>query len=134
MNKHLSTRSRTDNTIQYQKIFFIGNEIRTCDSNSYNERRQACSEFESAADRLMKSLHHIDKRSEFFEAKQSGESKDIYSAEICCHRSYYPCLLYQKNGRDELQERMHQDALNDFFRKLNNVLSSKALLIPCMNR
>lgn len=97
----LSTRSRTGNTIQFHKICFVCNEIRTCDSNLYNERGLAVSEFGSTADRLMKFPHQIDEGSELFDSKPSGDSKDIYSVEICYHRSYYSRFSYPKKQRDE---------------------------------
>ena len=97
----LSTRSRTGNTIQFHKICFVCNEIRTCDSNLYNERELAVSEFGSTADRLMKFPHQIDEGSELFDSKPSGDSKDIYSVEICYHRSYYSRFSYPKKQRDE---------------------------------
>ena len=67
----------------------------------YNERGLAVSEFGSTADRLMKFPHQIDEGSELFDSKQSGDSKDIYSVEICYHRSYYSRFSYPKKQRDE---------------------------------
>lgn len=73
---------------------------------------------------MMKSSHQIDEGSELIDAKQrlhiltSHKSKDIYSANICYHRSCYSHVIYQKKPKDELQEKMHQDALNDFLSKI----------------
>ena len=133
-----STRSSTGNTKQFQRIC-VCDVIRPCDSNTYNEGGLGVCEFTSAADRLMDAANAIGETNDLRAAKQrlfilvSGESKDIYSAELRYHRSCYRRFTYKKHESDIDVEKQknYEDALNDFLKKieLSIVYKSNAYLL-----
>ena len=85
------TRSSTENTKQFEQICFVCNEILPCDSNAYNAGGLGVYEFKSAGDQLMSAANAIGETNDLYVPKQrlimliSGESKDIYSAEVRYH-------------------------------------------------
>ena len=90
------TRSVTGNTIKFKNICFICNIKRSCDqSHPYNEGCLGVCQFESAADRLTEAANVISISHECFHAKErlqillSGQSTDIFSAEVRYHSSCY---------------------------------------------
>ena len=135
------TRSVTGNTTQFEHICFICNVKRPCDqSHKYSEGGLGLCQFDSAANRLNNAADLIGKMHEYYPAKErlrillSGSSKDIYSAEIRYHMSYYKRFTYCKglSEQDEIREsKMHENALNDFLFKVDHsiVRNSKAYLL-----
>ena len=99
------TRSVTGNTIQFEHICFVCNVVRPCDDNPYSEGVLGVCEFSSAANRLIEAVDYIDEVSDLNSAKErlliltSGESKDIFSAEIRYHRSCYLRLMYRRSQK-----------------------------------
>ena len=79
-------------------------------------------EFTSAADQLMDAAYAIGETNDLHAAKQrlfilvSGESKDIYSAELRYHRSCYRRFTYKKHESDVEKQKNYEIALNDFLK------------------
>ena len=119
------TCSSTGNTKQFERICFVCNEIPSCNSNAYNEGGLGLGEFKSAGDRLMDAANAIGETNDLHAAKHwltifiSGESKDIYSAEIKYHRSCYSRFIYRKReDTDVIKQKSYGELLNDFKKKL----------------
>ena len=124
----VKTRSATGNTKQFQYICFACDTVRPCDSNPYNEGGLGVCEFSTAEQQLLDAANRIDDSSDLFKqkAKQrlliliSGESKDIFSAEVRYHRSCYRRFTYKQkeNSLDDVEEKKYHDARKDFLRKI----------------
>ena len=120
------TRSSTGNTKQFQKVCFVCDKVRPCDSNVYNEGGLGVCEFSTAESRLLEAANIIDESHNLFPAKKrlliliSGESKDVFSAEIRYHRSCYSKFTRRKKVDDAHEEetKRYKDSLNDFLRKV----------------
>ena len=69
MRKHLE-HIQGMTTIKFYEIYFLYDEIQACNTNLYTEGVLACCEFENSLDRLMKSSHQINERTELFDTKQ----------------------------------------------------------------
>ena len=119
------TRSSTGNTKQFERICFVCNEIRPCDSNAYNKGGLGVCEFKIAGDWLMDAANAIGETNDLHSAKQrliiliSGAAKDIYSAEIRYHRSCYSRFTYRKRkDTDVIKQKCYEAVLNNFMKKL----------------
>ena len=129
------TRSVTGNPVQFERICFICNEIRTCEDNKYREGGLAVCEYESAASKLESVLKLIDESHRFYAARErlellsSGHSKDIYSAEIRYHQSCYLKFVNVRTPEDEdiaIQRDLHDNALGEFCSKIElNIVQRK---------
>ena len=124
-----STRSKTGITTSFVNLCFICNEVRDIDStHKYRDCGLGTCETESAALKLTEaSKKIINEDHDFYAAKQrfdiqlSGQSRDVWAAEIRYHRSCYRKFIHNaiepihQNNDDT---KIHDFVLNNFFADL----------------
>ena len=133
------TRSSTGITTQFAKICFICNEVRPCEGNKYREGGLGVCEFVTAAQNLEKAANLITENRHYYDAKvrlellTSGQSNDVYSAEVGYHRSCYSNFINvqsAENRRIVHERELHKIALDEFFLQLQfNIVQRKMHII-----
>ena len=136
LNSLRRTRSMTGNTTQFAKICFFCNYVRPCDSNKYREGGLGVCEFDSAASKLKSALKAIPNDHRFSDARDrlkiltSGESMDIFSAEIRYHQSCYSQFVHTRPRAQEeeelAQKNVHNNVCDEFLSKIElNIIYRK---------
>ena len=97
-------------------------------------------QFESAANRLNEAANLISKSHEYFHAKErlqillSGQSTDIFSAEVRYHMSCYKRFISVKRKDDfaeNREQKLHECAFNDFLAKVDLSIVVLIFLMSC---